>query len=173
MKRLQQYKASLNILCKKVVFPIQAGSMNRYITIIIAVVIAILLIVYNLRKTSRVNNNYFDQLALQLKGEVIAVDVPNGYNGFGILRVKILETNIKDYDPRNKSENYYCIIKNGLAEIYQLGVYDCKPGDIVMVDTKKREFTIQKKEGANIIKDIVLYTNEFFYKYIQKHHQNL
>lgn len=147
--------------------------MNRKVTIIIAFVVVIFLIVYNLRKNSRVNNHYFDELALHLKGEVLAVDAPGGYNGFGILKVKVLETNINNYDPRNKAENYYCIIKNGMAEIYQLGVYDCKPGDIVIVDTQKKEFTIQKREGGKIVKDIVLYTNESFYKYVQKHHQDL
>jgi hypothetical protein len=154
-------------------FPTQAGSMNRKVTIIIAFVVLIFLIVYNLRKNSRDSSRYFDELALHLKGEVLSVDVPNGYNGFGILKVKVLESNINNYDLRNKSDTYYCIIKNGLAEIYQLGVVECKPGDIVIVDTQKKEFTIQKRDGGKIVKDIVLYTNEFFYKYVKKHHQDL
>jgi hypothetical protein len=57
------------------------------------------------------------------------------------------------------------------AEIYQDGLSNCKPGDVVIVDAKRKIFTIQKPDGTTDIKGIILYTNEFFYKYIKKHHQ--
>jgi hypothetical protein len=145
--------------------------MKKHLAPVAAFVIVTLLFGYHLWKESHDSKRYFDELDLKLKGEVLSVDIPGGYNGFAIVKVKVLETNKDYYDPRNDAKNYYCIIKNGLAEIYQLGLYECKPGDDVIVDTKRRIFTIQKPDGTNVVQDIILYTNEFFYKYIQKHHQ--
>jgi hypothetical protein len=122
-----------------------------------------------LAKRASDNKKYFNDLNLHLQGEVLAADAPNGFNGFGIVSVKTLESNINYYDPRGKSKNYYCIIKNGFAEIYQLGIRECEIGDIVTVDSKKREFTIYKKDGNKLVRNLTLYTNEFFYKYLQKH----
>jgi hypothetical protein len=124
---------------------------------------------YSIAKSSSDNRKYFSDLHLTLKGEVLATDVPDGYNGFGILRVKIIESNISSYDPRGERKNYYCIIKNGIAEIYQIGIRECEIGDTVTVDAGKMEFTIYKKDGTSQVRDMVLYTNEFFYKYLQKH----
>ena len=114
---------------------------------------------------------YFTDLNLALKGEVLAVDLPNSSNGFGIVKVKVLETNKPYYDPRKDSRYYYCIIKDGLAEIYQHSVSNCEPGDTITLDTWKRRFRIDKKDGKHEIQDITLYTNEFFYKYVKERHQ--
>jgi hypothetical protein len=136
---------------------------------VIGFIIVTALFFYSIAREASNNRTYFNDLNLTLKGEVLAADVPNGYNGFGILRVKILASNINYYDPRGKIKNYYCIIKNGIAEVYQHGISECESGDIVTVDARKREFTIYKKDGKNFVRDIVLYTNEFFYKYLQKY----
>jgi len=146
---------------------------KRWFHFVIGSVIVTAMFFYSIAKKASDNKTYFNDLNLKLKGEVLAVDAPTGYNGFGILKVKIVASTINDYDPREKIKNYYCIIKNGIAEIYQSGIYECEIGDIVTVDTKKREFTIYKKDGKNLIQYITLYTNEFFYKYLQKHHQKL
>jgi hypothetical protein len=145
--------------------------MKKYLGPIVGFVIVTFLFSYDRWKESHDSNRYFDELNLQLKGKVLAIDIPQGYNGFGVVKVKILETNKDYYDPRNDARNYYCVIKDGIAEIYQHGVFNCQPGDVVIVDVKRRIFTIQKPNGATDIQDIVLYTSEFFYKYIKKHHQ--
>lgn len=145
--------------------------MKKYLVPIAGFVVVTFLFGYHLWRESHDSKRYFDKLDLQLKGEVLSVDIPQGYNGFAIVKVKMLKTNKDYYDPRNDAKNYYCIIKNGLAEIYQPGVYKCEPGDNVTVDTRMRLFTIQKPDGTKDVQEIILYTNEFFYKYIKKHHQ--
>ena len=64
---------------------------------------------------------------LKLTGEIYEVldDIGN-YNSTGILRVRLVESNIKYYDSRDKQANYYCIIKNGKAEIYESELSDIK-----------------------------------------------
>lgn len=59
---------------------------------------------------------------LELKGVIFSVNNDKeitGDHGRRIIRLKIIETNMDEYDPRNKQANYYCIIKNGKAEIYE------------------------------------------------------
>ena len=143
--------------------------MKRSRFLVLGLILVTVSFIYYITKDASDNKKYFNDLNLNLKGEVLATDVQNGFNGFGIVRVKIVESNINFYDPRGKSRNYYCIIKNGFAEIYQHGISECEIGDTITVDTKKREFKIFKKDGNNVISDIVLYTNDFFYKYLQKH----
>ena len=62
---------------------------------------------------------------LELKGIIYSTqklqNELQGYHGRGIIRVNILESNINEYDPRDKQSNYFCIIKNGKAEIYGWG----------------------------------------------------
>lgn len=154
-------------------FTIMSVLKKRWTPFVVGFIIITAWFFYDVAKTANDDKIYFNDLNLNLKGEVLAIDIPDNYNGFGIVRVKILASNINDYDPIGKIKNYYCIIKNGIAEIYQLGIHECEIGDIVIVDTKKREFTIYKKDGSTLIRDMVLYTNEFFYKYLQKHHQKL
>lgn len=77
---------------------------------------------------------------LNLTGEVYEVldDVGN-YNGMGILRIKIKETNIDHYDPREEQANYYCIIKNGILELYVKGVSDIKINDSISINIPARK----------------------------------
>lgn len=145
--------------------------MKKYLAPIVYFVIATFLFGYHLWKESHDSNRYFDELNLQLKGKVLSIDIPQGYNGFAIVKVKVLETNKDYYDSRKEAKNYYCVIKNGIAEIYQHGVFNCEPGDIVIVDTRRRLFTIQNSDGTNDVQGILLTTSERFFKYVKKHHQ--
>ena len=61
-----------------------------------------------------------------------------GYHGKGIIRVNIVKSNMDEYDPRNQQANYYCIIKNGEAEIYE-HPGRLKKGDTITLDVGKRK----------------------------------
>lgn len=147
--------------------------MKRKIVYGVGIVAFIIAVTYHECYKTNKTDRYFNELNLELKGEVLAVDIPDSFNGFAIVKVKVLETSRAIYDPRNTAESYYCIIKDGVAEIYQNGVYKCEPGDTVSLDTWTRLFTINKKDGTHDVQSISLYNNEFFYKYIKKHHQKL
>lgn len=64
-------------------------------------------------------------------------DIGNGYHGRGIMRVNIINSNIKNYDPRDKQSNYFCIIENNKAEIYSTDVYYLNIGDTIRIDSNK------------------------------------
>jgi|SRR5690554_3720382 len=101
---------------------------------------------------------------LKLIGEIYEVldDIGN-YNSTGILRVRLIESNIKYYDPRDKQANYYCIIKNGKAEIYESELSDIKKGDIIHVNIAKgaTQIYITTKEKFEK-KATIIYPRRFF-----------
>lgn len=112
---------------------------------------------------------------LKLIGEIYEVldDIGN-YNGTGILRVRIIESNIKYYDPRDKQANYYCIIKNGKAEIYEGGLSGIKKGDIIHVDIAKgatQIYIITEEKFEK--KATIIYPRRFFDFIKREGYQNI
>jgi len=80
----------------------------------------------------------FSGLNIKMKGVVYSVDNKiRPFHGRGIIRINILETNTKRYDPRDKQLNYYCIIKNNKAELYDTSVNETSVGDTIEIDTKE------------------------------------
>lgn len=96
-----------------------------------------------------------------------------GYGGIGIIRINIIESNINEYDPREKQANYYCIIKDGKAEIYGWWPADVRKGDTLKLDVRKRTMIYPKEDGGNFeINDIWIPAVGFF-KYIKKKSGNV
>jgi len=101
---------------------------------------------------------------LKLTGEVYEVldDIGN-YNGMGILRIKIKETNIDHYDPREEQANYYCLIKNGILELYVKGVSDIKINDSISINVPARESIVYNSgRDFNRKLSLLIYPRRFF-----------
>lgn len=101
---------------------------------------------------------------LKLSGEIYEVlDNIDNYHSTGILQVNIIDTNIEFYDPRDKQANYYCIIKNGQAEVYESELIGTKKGDTILIDIKKGSTRIvnalAKKDEK---KATIIYPRSFF-----------
>jgi hypothetical protein len=126
--------------------------------------------VYNAVSSHNRQKNYFDKLDLRLTGVVESLDLSYLPNGFGVVKVKILQANKNFYDPRKDLKYYYCLIKNGYAEFYQHGLYNCEIGDTVDVNTRKRVFVI-KNGSKTDVEDISLLMFDEFYDYVKKKHQ--
>src|SRR5690554_2030807 len=102
---------------------------------------------------------------LKLIGEIYEVldDIGN-YNSTGILRVRLIESNIKYYDPRDKQANYYCIIKNGKAEIYESKLSKIKKEKIKIFKIAKEQLkyilrlkrNLRKKQQLYILGDFLI-----------------
>jgi hypothetical protein len=136
----------------------------------VAIAISAIWFVNDHFENKKKQNDYLKGLNLILVGKVDSVNIPRPFNGFGIVKVSMIESNFSSYDPRKDHESYYCLINDNQAEIYQYFVDACEPGDIVKVNTSERTFTIQKRDTI-IKRDIILYTNQRFYEYVQKNHQ--
>ena len=81
------------------------------------------------------STRYFKALGLELTGIVTKKNILT--NGSGVLRAKITTSNIISYDIRQGRKPYYCIIKNGEAEIVEGGLSEVEVGDSVVVSCRK------------------------------------
>ena len=61
-------------------------------------------------KAQRTESIALDSLNLEMSGVVWKIENLNGFNGTGIIDVRIIKSNIKEYDPRNNIKYYYCLI---------------------------------------------------------------
>lgn len=138
---------------------------------LIVIIILICWLFYTNISQCNVDRTYLDKLNLHFTGVIKAIDRVNGSNGFDIVKVRIISTNKEYYDPRGQYKNYYCLIKNGYAELYQGTPLDCLIGDIVEVDTKKRIFTVHKPHGDEY-EEILINNSDRYYEYLKKNHQN-
>ncbi|OAD91923.1 hypothetical protein A7A78_10555 [Aequorivita soesokkakensis] len=114
---------------------------------------------------------------LYLVGTVISIQqVMNkmeGYHARGIIRVNIIKSNMDDYDPRNKQANYYCLIKNRKAEIYE-HPGGLKKGDTIILDIKDRNITYYYSNGElGGLRNIWISPKRFFNFIKRKGYQKL
>jgi hypothetical protein len=142
----------------------------RVVFFILAISIAFFLFLRDLFESMQIEDEYFSSLNLVLKGVVQDVDRPESSNGFGILEVSILNSNLDNYDPRNTREYYYCIIKNGKAEIYQCAVSQIQVGDTVEINTRKKGFKLLRNDST-FEEPLLLYDKPQLFNYAKKYHQ--
>lgn len=91
---------------------------------------------------------------LKLTGVVYFInkDIGNGYHGRGIIRVNIIKSNITHYDPRDSQVNYYCIIKNNMAEIYGTSASYLNIGDTIKIDAESKILNFNNKNKSGKIR---------------------
>jgi hypothetical protein len=135
----------------------------------IGLIAVIFFFYFNRKQEKRIDKQTLKELDLQLTGVVDSVDKLNGYNGTGIIRLKILTSNIDNYDPRNKLEYYYCIIKNGIAELYDGNANECFKGDTLKINTKTKIISWMNKKKQEQKYSIWISTDDDFYKYAKSH----
>ena len=93
------------------------------------------LTVFNSPSTSSASTRYFKALGFELIGIVIKKSILT--NDSGILRVKMTTSNSISYDIRQGRKPYYCVIKNGEAEIVEGGLSEAELGDSVVISCRK------------------------------------
>jgi len=134
---------------------------------------AILFFILNNKHERKIEKHALENLNLQLVGVVDSVDKLNGYNGTGVIKLKIITSNIKYYDPRRHLDYYYCIIKNGIAEVYDGSADNLYRGDTVKINTKAKVITWTHDRNEKQSATIWINDSDSFYDYIKKYHQRL
>ena len=96
---------------------------------------------YKSRRERRISDEYFKKLNLNLSG--IVTNVNTVVSGHGIIYVDIRQSSLKEYNGRLE-DYYYCIIRDGKAEILE-GTDQIGIGDSIVVDTNNNKFQSFKK----------------------------
>jgi hypothetical protein len=135
----------------------------NFITNKILILLISFLSFYSCEKRNYQNNKVekdwedFSGLNLKFKGVVYSIEdnVKKGnFHGRGITRINILESNTKSYDPRKKQYNYYCIIKDNKAELYDNHIIHTSIGDTIEIDTKQKTIKWLNKHKSKQIYDL-------------------
>ena len=138
----------------------------RKVPIILVVVILFSWFLYSQNKwQAEIDKVGLEDLNLQLIGVVDSVDNGDNYHGYGIIRLRIISSNLQEYDPRSKQEFYFCIIKNGKAEIYE-HTFVSKV-DTVTIDTKKKIISYIEN-GRRGVGSISINADKSYYNYIRR-----
>ncbi len=139
--------------------------MRVIVVIIVFIVGGIIFISLENKRQNKIDRACLEDLNLQLVGVVDTIDEGRNYHGYGIIRVKIINSNIQEYDPRSQQEFYFCIIKSGIAEIYT-HTFVTKV-DTITINTKGKTISYikngKKEEGS-----ISINANQDYYNYIKQ-----
>ena len=147
--------------------------MKRIILILLIGIVIITGFFYLINRSEvNLNKSGLEDLDLKLRGVVYKIDKVSGFNGSGIANLKIINSNVRNYDPRPTDSYYYCIIKNGEAEIYDSHVRFMSIGDTIEIDTKNKTI-LYKNMGVYEKGNIFINTDDRFYNYIKEHHQKM
>ena len=118
------------------------------------------------KQSNKINKIGLSKANLIFSGIVTDVDEVQGYNGYGIIKMKIISSNIKEYDPRDSIEFYYCLIKHGRAEVYG-HAFTNMIGDTLNIDTQKRLMSIGSKGNESDEGSISINPDKNYYQYIR------
>ena len=116
---------------------------------------------------------FTDLSELQLLGVVTSKNgaIGNGFHGRGILSLEILNSTISCYDVRKKQANYFCIIKNNKAEIYEDNLGYINIGDTIKIDLNKKhknQFFMEVYNNSEPFKmSISIYQHRNFFEFIE------
>jgi hypothetical protein len=142
--------------------------MRKIILIIVFLVGGIIFLKLNFQQQKKIDKDFLEDINLQLLGVVDTVDKGNHYHGYGIIRLKVISSNIQEYDPRHKQEFYFCIIKNGIAEVYDHTSATYKQ-DTLFYDTKLKIGGFLKNGKKEEVGSISINTDKNYYNYIREH----
>ena len=140
--------------------------MKKYI-ILILLFFAVISCARNEHSKNKIEKEWedFSGVNIKLKGVVYSINnnVNRGnFHGRGIIRINITETNTKSYDPRKKQWNYYCIIKDNRAELYDNHVDNTSVGDTIEIDTKEKTIKWLNSDKSKQIYNLSNGEVEFF-----------
>jgi len=139
--------------------------MRVIVLILVFIIGGIIFISLENKRQNKIDRVCLEDLNLQLVGVVDTLEEGRNYHGYGIIRVKIINSNIQEYDPRSQQEFYFCIIKNGIAEIYT-HTFVTKV-DTITINTKGKIISYikngRKEEGS-----ISINVNKDYYNYIKQ-----
>ena len=145
---------------------------NRRLWKVIFVILGFLLMVnffyVEAKKQHKIDKAGLEDLNFQLIGVVDSVDKGENFHAYGIIRLRILKSNIKEYDPRPKQQFYFCVIKNGIAEIYDHASLIAK-GDTLIYNTKEKMGGYLRNGRKYQYGSISINSDDSYWNYIHRH----
>jgi hypothetical protein len=128
---------------------------KKYIAFSFAVMLAVSIIQEVTEKDE--SRDYFNNLNLDLDG--IITDKQEVMSDRGLIYLNVTHSSISDYDVRNASEAYYCVIHGGKAEIVEGGLSEIEKNDSIVISAKTKTLTIFR--NGKLVESRPLYLSKF------------
>ena len=143
--------------------------MSKLLIIIIGIALFVWVLRSDCHRKNETNKNALQDLDLQLTGVVEHVENGENFHGYGIVRLRIVKTNIHAYDPRGKLHYYFCVIKDGKAEIYDhASTSNTFVGDTLVYNTKEKKGALIKNGKTTQEGSIGVSTEDAYYRFIER-----
>lgn len=88
------------------------------------------------------SDNYYKNFDIMFSGIVIEKELIN-YD-WGLITIDLRTSSVEYYDVRDSLARYYCVIRNGKAEIIQYPFSGIQLGDSVSINGKLQEFKLYR-----------------------------
>ena len=136
--------------------------------IVFFVIACVMLIIFKTRTDRKDDEEYFKKIDLKMDAVVNEnPDCPSASNGFCVLSLKVLTSNIQYYN--EKDSNFFILINNDYAYLLLLGCRDINKGDTLKIDVmKKNVYCLNKRKSFQII----MPTNDHFLSYVKNKYGN-
>ncbi|OMP74878.1 MULTISPECIES: hypothetical protein [unclassified Chitinophaga] len=143
--------------------------MKKVLIIIVGIVLFVWVLRSDCHRKNQTNKLALENLDLQLTGIVENVENGDNFHGYGIVRLRIVSSNIQTYDPRGKLQYYFCVIKDGVAEVYDhASTSNTFVGDTLVYNTKEKKGAIIKNGKKTQEGSIGVSTEDAYYRYIER-----
>ena len=135
------------------------------------IIIVLLIIVSILNKNDwRKDKAIYDNLMsnnIKFSGIITDFKISKNHD-FGIITLKIIESNSENFDPIIDDKLYPYAIRDSVAEIYGTVSYNLKKGDLVEVDSNSQEVVFSNVTGVIYSDQISILSEETNIEFVKK-----
>lgn len=136
-------------------------------------VLLFLLFIYSCEPTtsSEIKDFDFPEIdSLKLFGVITEINSLEkvSVHGYGIISLKVFDSNVKFYNPKEKHKRYFLVIKDDKADLFAY-VGTKKAGDTIKIDmTAEKEFWYKNSETGQILNYSPRIYERSLYDYIER-----
>lgn len=137
---------------------------TKFILLILMLIISLLLIKFwnteKLESEKMLSNN------IKFEGVITKLNISKNH-AFGIITLKILKANVKEFSPSIHNDIYPYAIRDSVAEIYHYVSPTLKIGMRVELDSEKKNIKFYDKDVFMYDSDIAIISEELDIKFVQ------
>lgn len=107
----------------------------KYSVLLVPLILFLAIFLYA-KKIVTADSQYISNLNLDVEGKIVEIYKLKQGHGFGIIKIKLLQSNFDYYKPSNESR-YFGLIENGFGKIVVNNVSTFNVGDIFKLKGKR------------------------------------
>jgi hypothetical protein len=107
------------------------------------------------------DSEYYKSIGLKLNGKIESIKKLTYGHDYGVISVKIYQTNLNHYDERNQLKRYFGVIKNDKADLVFNSINSIKLEDSIVIDVLRYKIF---RNGKLIDENYIGMPNDFIFE---------